>query len=209
MMSCTSHVFILVCLLITSQCAKGKDKGDEKWKKKDVRDYSDADLERLFDQWEENDDEELPEDEQPEWKREPPKVDLSQLDPNNPELMLQASKKGRTLMMFATVSGDPTEKETEQITQLWQTSLFNANYEIQRYVVGSNRVIFMIKDGSKAWEIKDFLVTQDRCQEVTIEGKNYPGAAAKESDKSTEGKQKTDSQKAGKLPEKEAKKDEL
>lgn len=51
-MSCTSHVFILVCLLITSQCAKGKDKGDEKWKKKDVRDYSDADLERLFDQWE-------------------------------------------------------------------------------------------------------------------------------------------------------------
>lgn len=28
--------------------------------------------------------------------------------------------------------GDPTEKETEQITQLWQTSLFNANYEIQR-----------------------------------------------------------------------------
>lgn len=41
----------------------------------------------------------------PEWKREPPKVDLSQLDPNNPELMLQASKKGRTLMMFATVSG--------------------------------------------------------------------------------------------------------
>lgn len=52
-----------------------------------------------------NDDEELPEDELPEWKREPPKVDLSQLDPNNPELMLQASKKGRTLMMFATVSG--------------------------------------------------------------------------------------------------------
>ena len=29
--------------------------------------------------------------------------------------------------------GDPTEKETEQITQLWQTSLFNANYEIQRW----------------------------------------------------------------------------
>lgn len=37
----------------------------------------------------------------------------------------------------------------------------------------------MIKDGSKAWEIKNFLVTQERCEEVTIEGKNYPGAAAK------------------------------
>ncbi|XP_062567936.1 LRP chaperone MESD-like [Saccostrea cucullata] len=57
-----------------------------------------------------------------------------------------------------------------------------------RYVVSSNRVIFMIKDGAKAWEIKDFLVTQDRCEEVTIEGKNYPGAAAKSKDtkKSTE-----------------------
>ena len=51
-----------------------------------------------------------------------------------------------------------------------------------RFVVSSNRVIFMIKDGAKAWEIKDFLVTQDRCEEVTIEGKNYPGAAAKVSD---------------------------
>ena len=25
---------------------------DDKWKKKDVRDYSEADLEKLFDQWE-------------------------------------------------------------------------------------------------------------------------------------------------------------
>lgn len=43
------------------------------------------------------------------------------------------SKKGRTLMVFATVSGDPTEKETEEITGLWQGSLFNANFDIQRY----------------------------------------------------------------------------
>ena len=33
----------------------------------------------------------------------------------------------------------------------------------------------MLKDGSKAWEIKDFLVTQDRCEVVTIEGKDYYG----------------------------------
>lgn len=35
-------------------------------------------------------------------------------------------------MVFATVSGDPTEKETEEITGLWQGSLFNANFDIQR-----------------------------------------------------------------------------
>ena len=44
-----------------------------------------------------------------------------------------------------------------------------------RYVVGENRVIFMLKDGAMAWEVKDFLVNQDRCEEVTIEGKSYPG----------------------------------
>jgi hypothetical protein len=31
--------------------------------------------------------------------------------------------------------GDPEEKETEDITRLWQSSLFNANYEMQRYCV--------------------------------------------------------------------------
>jgi len=33
----------------------------------------------------------------------------------------------------------------------------------------------MLKDGSQAWEVKDFLVQQDRCESVTIEGKDYPG----------------------------------
>lgn len=35
-------------------------------------------------------------------------------------------------MVFATVSGNPTEKETEEITGLWQGSLFNGNYDVQR-----------------------------------------------------------------------------
>ena len=41
----------------------------------------------------------------PEWKREPPKLDLNKMDPKDPEGMLKMSKKGRTLMLFATVSG--------------------------------------------------------------------------------------------------------
>ncbi len=45
-------------------------------------------------------------------------------------------------------------------------------------MVGNDRVLFMLKDGSKAWDIKDFLVTQDRCEMVTIEGKDYPGKGA-------------------------------
>lgn len=51
-MSCTSRVVVLVCLMLTSYCAKEKSKENEQWKKKNIRDYSEADLERLYDQWE-------------------------------------------------------------------------------------------------------------------------------------------------------------
>ena len=37
----------------------------------------------------------------------------------------------------------------------------------------------MLKDGAKAWEVKDFLVKQEKCAEVTIENQNFPGAGAK------------------------------
>ena len=64
MLSCTS-TFVLLFLFIflffvvpgglgTKTDDKKDKKTDEKdkWKKKDIRDYNDADLERLFDQWE-------------------------------------------------------------------------------------------------------------------------------------------------------------
>lgn len=48
--------------------------------------------------------------------------------------------------------------------------------------MGSNRVIFMLRDGSLAWEVKDFLVAQERCMDVTVEGQVFPGKAAKKDD---------------------------
>ena len=52
--------------------------------------------------------------------------------------------------------------------------------------MGSNRVLLMLKDGSKAWEVKDFLVQQDRCEVVTIEGKDYPGKGSTQVSHTTE-----------------------
>ncbi|XP_066492176.1 LRP chaperone MESD [Tiliqua scincoides] len=146
-------------------------------KKKDIRDYNDADMARLLEQWEKDDD--IEEGDLPEHKRPSAPVDFSKIDPSKPESILKMTKKGKTLMMFVTVSGDPTEKETEQITNLWQGSLFNANYDVQRFIVGPNRAIFMLRDGSYAWEIKDFLINQERCLDVTVEGQVYPGKGAK------------------------------
>ncbi|KAM9826003.1 LRP chaperone MESD isoform X2 [Syngnathus typhle] len=168
-------VALLICTcLLHSLAADSKDKPK---KKKDIRDYNDADMARLLEQWEKDDD--IEEGDLPEHRRAPPPIDFSKVDQSKPEDLLKMSKKGRTLMVFATVSGEPTEKETEEITGLWQGSLFNANYDIQRFVVGSNRVIFMLRDGSLAWEVKDFLLTQERCLDVTVEGQVFPGKAAK------------------------------
>ena len=177
------HCAILVVFVLTTLCSsidakKTKDKPE--WAKKDIRDYSDADLERLYDQWEE-DDEPLEEDELPEHLRPSPKINLENLDPSNPESILQMSKKGKTLMAFVTINGKPTRKETEDLTGIWQMSLLNTHISVQRFVIDDNRAIFMFKDGALAWEGKDYLVTQDRVKEVTIENKVYPGKGAEPS----------------------------
>ncbi|KAM8974842.1 LRP chaperone MESD [Pelodytes ibericus] len=171
---------VFLCLLLGLILAGAAE--EKKRKKKDIRDYNDADMARLLEQWEEDDD--IEEGDLPEHKRSAPPVDFSKLDPGNPESILQMTKKGKTLMIFVTVSGNPTEKESEEITSLWQGSLFNANYDIQRFIVGPDRAIFMLRDGSYAWEVKDFLVKQERCADVTVEGQVYPGKGADGASKS-------------------------
>ena len=101
---------------------------------------------------EEKDPDDLMEHEKPK-----PKIDFSKIDPKNPECVLQMPKKGQTLMMFVAIFGNPSKEETEKITQLWQDQLFNANYQLQRYIVADDRALLMITDGSKGWEIKYFL----------------------------------------------------
>lgn len=48
-----------------------------------------------------------------------------------------------------------------------------------RFVVGANRILFMCRDGAQAWDVKDFLVQQDNCESVEIEGKTYYCKGAK------------------------------
>lgn len=42
-------------------------------------------------------------------------------------------------------------------------------------MIDDNRAIFMYKDGAQAWEAKDYLVEQERCESVSIENKVYDG----------------------------------
>ncbi|KFM78612.1 LDLR chaperone boca, partial [Stegodyphus mimosarum] len=49
-----SRSFVLLYLIVIIHISQSKKSGKEKpaWAKKDIRDYNDADLERLYDQWE-------------------------------------------------------------------------------------------------------------------------------------------------------------
>ena len=46
--------------------------------------------------------------------------------------------------------------------------------QLPRYVVASDRVLFMTRDGSKAWKIKDYLVQLDECTTVNFEQLSFP-----------------------------------
>jgi hypothetical protein len=45
-------------------------------------------------------------------------------------------------------------------------------------MVADNRALFLLQDGSVAWDIKDFLVKQPECESVEFENQKFPGPGA-------------------------------
>ncbi|GMT12890.1 hypothetical protein PFISCL1PPCAC_4187, partial [Pristionchus fissidentatus] len=167
---------ILAALIVGLSCEKAK-------KKKSLADYSEADLERLYDEWEENDEEKLDDDELPLHKQKIKEVDLDDLrkQASNPEELMKLSKKGQTLMMFVNVE-DPERpgvkairEFTDKWTGIWHSNLFNNHIDAQVFIIDDDRAIFMFKDGSQAFEAKDFLTKQPYVVEVSMEGQRFPG----------------------------------
>lgn len=150
---------------------------------KDPLYITELDLENLYDEWEESDDEPLPFDELPVHKRE-----MMQPPSNNkifdslvtdPQQLLKASKKGKTVMAFATVANNPTKEETDLLTQRWQVGLTNSHMKCERFVVSDDRAIFVFSDGSLAYEAKDYFLEQPELKDFAIDnqvwhGKGYP-----------------------------------
>lgn len=54
--------------------------------------------------------------------------------------------------------------------------------------MGSGRAIFMLRDGAMHGEIKDFLVSQDRCAGVTLEARCTPARGRKQREESNQAK---------------------
>lgn len=176
--------FCLVCLMLQLAYANtdNKDKSANKKKKlpKDPLYITDLDLENLYDEWEESDDEKLAPDELPAYKRPPPPLGNNKEDIfKDPEKLLIASKKGRTVMAFVTVANNPSKEDTEMLTQRWQVGLTNMHMKCERFVVSDDRAIFVFEDGSLAYEAKSYLLDQPELKEYSIDnqtwqGKGYP-----------------------------------
>lgn len=93
------------------------------------------------------------------------------------------------MMVFVSVkAGDPPDQAfTETVSGRWMQSLQNAHVPVQRYVVAPDRVMFFVKDGSLAWDIKDYLVTQTDCNAVTFEHQDFPCAGSEVDEEGGEG----------------------
>ena len=52
-----------------------------------------------------------------------------------------------------------------------------------RFMVADNRAIFMLQDGSVAWDMKDFLIKQPECESVEFDNQKFPGPAAPQDQK--------------------------
>ena len=56
-------------------------------------------------------------------------------------------------------------------------------YVVPRYMVADYRAIFMVQDGSTAWDIKDYLIKQKECSMVEFDNQKFPGAGATEEER--------------------------
>lgn len=175
-------VFTLIFIILLTISGITSSEPNEKKKKlpKDPLFITDIDLENLYDEWEDADEERLPEDELPAHKRAPVKIvipeNLARADMyKDPEKLMEASKKGKTVMAFVSLANEPTKEQTEELTQRWQVGLNNNHIKCERYVIANDRAIFVFHDGAQAFEAKEFILEQDEVKEYSIDQKTWQG----------------------------------
>merc|ERR1712117_885383 len=187
------NIVLLVCI------AGVISKEDWTGRQKDVKDMSDADLHKLLEEWD-KDEEPIPPDELPDGHPDKPRPPLE---------IMKISKKGQTVMLFVKVSDFNGDRdEVGELTSLWQTGLMNNHVTSERFQIEDDRVMFLFHDGADAWEAKDFFIEQERCEEVQLEQKTYHGKYSK-SQLKEEKKEKKETKKKKKKAKKSKDKEEL
>ncbi len=92
----------------------------------------------------------------------------------DPQDLMKKSKQGKPVMIFVGVAGSPPDQaQTDRVSARWVQSLQNAHISVERYVVAPDRVLLLTHDGSKAWQIKDYLITLSDCTTVSFDQLNF------------------------------------
>merc|ERR1712203_269254 len=200
------NIVLLVCI------AGVISKEDWTGRQKDVKDMSDADLHKLLEEWD-KDEEPIPPDELPDGHPDKPRppLDISKIkNPSDPDEIMKISKKGQTVMLFVKVSDFNGDRdEVAEISSLWQTGLMNNHVTSERFQIEDDRVMFLFHDGADAWEAKDFFIEQERCEEVQLEQKTYHGKVFKAQLKEEKKEKKETKKKKKKKAKKSKDKEEL
>ena len=48
-------------------------------------------------------------------------------------------------------------------------------FQAERFAIEDDRVLYMFREGSQAWEAKDYVIEQEQCEEVMLEQQTYLG----------------------------------
>ena len=107
-------------------------------------------------------------------------------DSLDPEKLLKLSKKNKPVMMFIKLRGSASREETERISNRWAHGLLNGHIPVQSFVVSDDKVLFVVQEGSRAWDAKEYLVEQEDCIEVQLEQISYPCKQPREEEKHVE-----------------------
>ena len=90
--------FLYFAAIIVAKKAKEK----PSWAKKNVQDYGDYELSKLYEQWEE-DEEPVPNDELPDWDMKKIKPQLNPMDFDSADDIMKASKRGQQALISVSV----------------------------------------------------------------------------------------------------------
>ena len=86
-------------------------------------------------------------------------------------------------------------EETDEISKFWMVGLYNNHIDAQRFIIDDDRImfnamvnilispnklLFSVQEGSLAYEVKDYLIEQERVEYVEIDQEIFPGKFSKQ-----------------------------
>ena len=139
------------------------------WKEKNINQYSESDFDLLYDQWEENDDEKIPNDELPYGHPDRPdysNIKMEDFDFKDPSSVKKFSNMKKNIFVIATLTGNPSREETEEISGLWMQGLFNNHIDLQRFILEDDQVMFssmVTKTPKSFWNFMHIFSARRNC----------------------------------------------